>query len=137
MPRFFFNLTSHGNVTLDETGTEFPSLEAAYIDTCQAILDIAFEKLRARQDPATDSFEITDEQRSVLMLVPFCEVLLPAAAKNRPVRLKTIQLLDNCRDQFARSAALQADMRAEFQQARKTFSDIRANLARIASHTSG
>jgi hypothetical protein len=70
MPRFFFNLRSSG---VDEIGTEFSSLEAAYLDVCDAILQIAFEKLRSRQDPSKDMFEIADGQREVLMQVPFLE----------------------------------------------------------------
>lgn len=59
-------------------------------DTCDAILDIAVEHC-ARQDPAKDGFEIIDEQRNILMQVPFSEVLRPAAATNMPRKLETIR----------------------------------------------
>ena len=36
MPKFFFNYTARQDVSVDDTGTEFPSLEAAYLDTCTA-----------------------------------------------------------------------------------------------------
>jgi uncharacterized protein DUF6894 len=136
MPRFFFNLSSQGNVSIDETGTEFPSLEAAYLDTCDAILDMAIEKLCARQNPAKDAFEIADEQGNVLMQVPFSEVLWPVAATNRPMRSETIRIFDSCRHHAARSLALQADIRAEFEQVKNTCCDIRANLARITARSS-
>lgn len=136
MPRFFFNLSSQGNVSMDETGTEFPSLEAAYLDTCDAILDIAVEKLRAHQNPAKDAFEIADEQGNVLMQVPFSEILSPAAATNRPMKWETIRIFHSCRHYAARSQALQADIRAEFEQVKNVCGDIRENLVRIADRSS-
>src|SRR5262249_32175790 len=120
MPRFFFNLNSQGNVSVDEVGTEFSSLESAYLDACQAILDISLEKLRSRQDPAKDSFEIIDENRNVLMQVPFSEVLWPAATNVAPRSLDTIEILDMCRNQAARCERLQVEIRAEFEQAKNT-----------------
>src|SRR5215475_13846133 len=102
MPRFFFNLSSQGNFSPDETGTEFSSLEAAYFDTCDAILDMAIEKLRARQNPAEDVFEIGDEQGNVLMEVPFSEVLSPGAATNRSRSLESVRIFESCRHHAAR-----------------------------------
>jgi hypothetical protein len=132
MPRFFFNLSSEGNVSIDETGMDFPSLETAYLDTCEAILEMGIEKLRARQDPSKDMFEIADGQRNVLMQVPFFEVLRPVAATSTTLRgLDTVRILHNRLHQVARSEALQADIRAEYEQAKKTCCDIRTNLARM------
>ena len=137
MPRFFFNLRSQGDVSIDEIGTEFSSLEAAYLDACDAIMQIAFEKLRSRQDPSRDTFEIADGQRKVLMQVPFLEVLQPKAAANiARTRLETFRLLDNCLYQVARSEALQGAISAELEQAKKTCCGIRANLALIPSRSS-
>jgi hypothetical protein len=136
MPRFFFNLNSQGNVSIDEVGTEFSSLEFAYLDACKAILDIGLEKLRSRQDPAKDSFEIIDENRNVLMQVPFSEVLWPAATNVTPMSLGTIEIRDMCRHQVARCERLQVEIRAEFEQAKTTYCDIRANLARIGPRSS-
>jgi hypothetical protein len=48
-------------------------------------VDIAFEKLRARQDPAADIFEIISEQGEVLIVVPFSEVLQPRHSENGPL----------------------------------------------------
>jgi hypothetical protein len=136
MPRFFFNLWSDGNVSIDETGTEFSCLEAAYLDACDAIMQIAFEKLRSRQDPSKDTFEITDGQRTVLMQVPFLEVLQPKAETNiARMRLDTLRILDNCLRQVARSEGLQVAISAELEQAEKTCMGIRANLARMPSRS--
>ncbi|WP_024519373.1 hypothetical protein [Bradyrhizobium sp. Tv2a-2] len=136
MPRFFFNLHSHGGFSADETGTEFSSLDAAYLDTCDAILDMAIEKLRAHRNPANDMFEIADERGNVLMEVTFSEILSPAAATKRPMNLETVRIFDSCRRHAARSLGLTAEIRAEFEQVRNTFCDIRANLARITARSS-
>jgi hypothetical protein len=130
MPHFFFNYTSHGATCVDDTGTEFSSLEAAYLDTCETALAIAFEKLRVREDPATDSFEIIDDNQNMLMQVPFSEVLRPAAATNiSTVRQKTIVALENCRRQVVRNERLKDELRAEFARTRGLFAAIRANLS--------
>lgn len=133
MPRFFFHLRSPDSFSTDETGTEFSCLEDAYLETCDAILEMAMERLRARQNPTKDAFEIADEQGNVLMEVPFSEVLWPGAVTNKPVRSETIRIFESCRRRAERSHVLQAEIRAEFQQARNTFSDIHANLARLAA----
>src|SRR5215831_7040201 len=136
MPRFFFNLRSQGDVSIDEIGTEFSCLEAAYLDACDAILQIAFDKLRSRQDPSRDTFEIADGERKVLMQVPFVEVLQPRAATSiARMRLDTLRILDNCLHQVARSEALQVAISAELEQAKKTCAGIRANLAQMASRS--
>jgi hypothetical protein len=133
MPRFFFNLSSQGKVSMDETGTEFSSLEAAYLDTCDAILEIAVEKLRARENPATDAFEIADEQGNVLMQVPFSEVLWPAAATDRPASSETVRIFDSSGHHAARS---KADIRAKFEQVKNICCEIREYLVRIAARSS-
>jgi hypothetical protein len=129
MPHFFFNYTSGGATSVDDVGTEFSSLEAAYLDVCKTTLAIAFEKLRARQDPATDSFDIIDDEKNVLMHVPFSEVLRPAAATNlSTINQQTVLALENCRRQAARSESLKNEIRAEFARTREMFDAIRANL---------
>ena len=130
MPHFFFNYTSGGATSVDDVGTDFPSVEAAYLDACKGALDIAFEKLRARQDPTTDSFEITDEAQNQLMQVPFSEVLRPVAATNSwIVRQKTALALENCRRQTARNERLKNEIRAELARTKEMFAAIRTNLS--------
>src|SRR5215468_1013330 len=106
MPRFFFNLSSQGNVSIDETGTDFSSLEAAYLETCGAILEMAIEKLREREDPGKDMFEITDERGNVLMQVPFSEVLRPQGAAKSNVKPEMMVTLNNCLHQVTQCEAL-------------------------------
>jgi hypothetical protein len=134
MPLFFFNYASDGKTAPDEVGTEFPSLEAAYLDACESALEMAFEKLRARQDPTTDSFEIVDDRQNLLMQVPFSEVLQPAA-KTRSSLLRqqafvtqAAVAMENCCRQLARGEKLKDELRAEIARARQMFGAIRANL---------
>jgi hypothetical protein len=134
MPMFFFNFTSQGEVSIDDTGTEFPSLESAYLSTCQAILEIAYEKIRARQDPEKDAFEIVDAQRIVLMQVPFLEVLRPRRTSNASVlREETSRLAHTSQRLLARSKALRAELITEIERAKQLSDTINANLARVAS----
>lgn len=129
MPHFFFNYTSEGATSVDDVGTEFSSLETAYLDTCETALAIAFEKLSTRQDPTMDSFEIIDDEKNLLMHVPFSEVLRPTGGMNiSTVKLQTGLALENCRRQAARSEKLKDELRAEFARTREMFDAIRANL---------
>ena len=129
MPQFFFNYTADSATMVDDIGTEFPSLEAAYLSTCEAALAIAFEKLQARRDPANDEFEILDDKRNLLMQVPFSEVLRPAALTTLANKRQNAAFIENCRHQMARNHRLKNDIRAEFAQTRRIFADIRAALS--------
>lgn len=84
MPRFFFDFSSGGTVVADDVGTEFPSLEEAYLDACQSALEISFEKLRIRRDPNLDLVEILDARRQPLMQVPFSDVLRRSLRRRLP-----------------------------------------------------
>ena len=132
MPRFFFNHTSHDTVNVDEIGTEFATLEAAYLDTCDAILDLAFEKLRARQDPMQDAFEIISEHGDRLVYVPFSEILRPHQADGPPTSRPSLTLAASAR-LIARNKVLKSELRAEFAKTASACKAIEANLARIAA----
>ncbi|MGC2778912.1 MAG: hypothetical protein WA418_25105 [Bradyrhizobium sp.] len=133
MPLFFFNFISQGKVSIDDTGSEFPSLEAAYLSTYQAILEIACEKLQARRNPQTDAFEITDAQHTVLMKVSFREVLPPSRVTNLTGLCKqTRQLVSASESLLGRSRMLRADLLAEIERTGRLTSAIRDNLATLA-----
>ena len=131
MARFFFNHCSAGNVSVDEIGTEYPSIEAAYLDTYDAMLEIAFEKLRTRHDPAQDAFEIMDGQGHLLMHVPFSEVLRPHHATKAPTGSLGRQIIATCDRQMKRSQTLKAELREEFNKTQSSLQLVRANLARL------
>ena len=45
MPRFFFDVTDSGNVSIDDLGIELPSLEAARREALQTLGEIAKDEL--------------------------------------------------------------------------------------------
>lgn len=130
MPEFFFNYVTENGTFEDELGVEFSSLEEAYLDTCKAALAISFEKLRARQDPARHSFQILDDQKNLLMEVPFSEVLKPTAVIGAsPLKQKFALAMESCQRQLDKNSRLKEEIRAEFARARLLFGDIKAILS--------
>lgn len=129
MPRFFFDFTFDGVTDIDDVGVQYPSLEAAYLDTCRAALEISFEKLRARRDVHFDSVEILDGNRRSLMHVPFSEVLRPKS-RLPPAQRECGQLIQSCRQQMARAERLRAEVVTELQSIQSMTIVLRANLAR-------
>src|ERR1700758_400689 len=110
MPRFFFHFTSQNDVSRDEVGTVFPSLEAAYLDSCQSALEMSIDKLRAREDPINDSVEIADESGRHLMNIPFSEVLRPSQKTGlRANRRATDDIIEACERQIVRSNTLRSE----------------------------
>jgi hypothetical protein len=131
MPVFFFNHSSEGKVCVDDIGTEFPSLEAAYLDTCDAVLDIAFEKLRTQRNPEDDSIDIMDVEGHTLMHVPFSEVLRPRRATKLPLLSRNHQAIAACHQEVVRSQALRAELLAELAKTQSALELTRNNLARM------
>ena len=82
--RFFFALSGGGDPSPDEIGAEFDSLDSAYLEGCRAALEISFDMLRDRIDPSAMKFEISDDQGTLLIDLPFEEVLRPGARRSRP-----------------------------------------------------
>lgn len=78
MPLYFFHLVSPGEYSRDEIGTEFPNVEAAYLEGCEAAFEMSFEMLRKRVDPSKHAFEITAADGTVVFELPFTEVIRPA-----------------------------------------------------------
>ncbi|MGA7809864.1 MAG: hypothetical protein WCB02_35225 [Bradyrhizobium sp.] len=120
---------------MDEIGVEFSSVEAAYLNGYDAMLEIAFEKLRLRQDPAEDAFEIMDGEGHMLMHVPVSEVLRPRRPTGTPAVYLGRQIIAACEQQLARSQTLRAELRAEFKKTRSALETVQANLARLRSVT--
>jgi hypothetical protein len=130
MPRFFFNHTSCQGVSVDDTGTDFPSLEAAYLDTCNAILDISYDKLRERCDPTDDIFEIVSEHGDLLVTIPFSEVLRPHQPEDHPGS-RTVQLTSTSARLTKRHRTLRAQINEELARTEAMFCSIRSNLTRL------
>lgn len=83
MPRFFCNLHKPAGIEIDRTGLEFPSLEAAYLDVCQCIVEIMHEPDVWEIVPELCWFEITDVGGRRLMEVPFAEAVEQALREYR------------------------------------------------------
>ena len=130
MPLFYFNHSSVHGFSVDDVGTEFQSLEAAYLDACAAILEIAFEKLRARQDPAEDFFEIANQQGDVLLIVPFREVLQPRGSK-RPPAYSVGSPMATSLFLMKKSRILEAIVREEVAKAKSEIRAMKTNMARL------
>ncbi|WP_409567152.1 DUF6894 family protein [Methylobacterium sp. E-016] len=75
MPYFYCHLRGPSGYERDEIGLEFADLDAAYLEVCRAILDMAAELARSGHDPMPYAFEITDADGLLLMDVPFREML--------------------------------------------------------------
>jgi hypothetical protein len=75
MPRFFFDFRQGQDHCADEQGTEFTSAEQAYLEAFKAAQDMWSELLRQRRDPTQCVFEVRDERRELLFVLPFQEVI--------------------------------------------------------------
>ncbi len=130
MPRFFFHFTSQDQVGRDDVGTVFPSLEAAYLDAYEAVLEISFAKLRAHDDPTDDGIEIADEDGRMLMHISFSETLRPRQKVNiRTDRHATSRAVQACHREMLRSRTLWSELQTEFAITQDTLRSIQAKLA--------
>ena len=77
MPRYYFNLLSPEEDSVDDVGNVFPNAEAAYFGAYEAALDISFEMLRAGQDPSQHRFDVRGDDGRFLFDLPFADVLRP------------------------------------------------------------
>src|SRR6185503_6678987 len=108
MPRFFFHLVSPGSYDVDQEGSEFCSVESAFLDAREAAIDMAAEMLKDRIDPSRHQFEIVDAEGRFLIELPFSEVLRPRTKP--PNRHAARQVLDA---EILRGQRLKAEMQAE------------------------
>ena len=84
MPKFFFNLRNTAFLQPDELGTEFPDLDAAYLDACVAVMGMAADMERGGCNPLPFVFEIMDERGQLLLEVPFTEMLNAGEKPRKP-----------------------------------------------------
>jgi len=131
MPLFFFDFSSGGTVVADDIGTEFPSLEEAYLDACQSALEMSFEKLRIRNDPNLDSVEILDARRQLLMEVPFSDVLRPKPSRCPGTQDQCAEIVSSYQEKLMRGKRLKAEIGEELTKMQATFGAIRGNLDRL------
>jgi hypothetical protein len=109
MPRFFFDFRQGGERCPDAEGAEFASVEQAYLEAFSAAQDMWSEFLRQRQDPRRCLFEVRNDQRELLFVLPFQEVM--DSCKDREV-----PPLHASFEQVTRAAERTRKVSAEFMQ---------------------
>lgn len=75
MPLFYFHLRTPRGLDRDNTGLDMANVEAAYLEACRAIPDMAVDLMRTGESPGRYSFKITNAVGQVVWLIPFTEVL--------------------------------------------------------------
>jgi hypothetical protein len=73
MPRFFFHLRTAEDWIADETGSELPASEDAYLEACRAIGDTVLDLVGDGRDPTLAAFHVTDETGALHWIVPMLE----------------------------------------------------------------
>ncbi|MEA1832177.1 hypothetical protein U8607_08785 [Methylobacterium durans] len=86
MPYFYTHLRTANGVERDDLGTEYPSLDAAYLDACAGIPKLMAELVQEGHDPSACSFEIRDEADQLLWEVPFLERTTKGPRRRSPTR---------------------------------------------------
>jgi hypothetical protein len=75
MARYFFNFRQGTALAADDIGSEFETVEDAYLGAVQAAQDMWRELLIRREDPLECAFEVVDQDGNELFALPFSEVL--------------------------------------------------------------
>jgi hypothetical protein len=76
MPIFYFDYgDDDGGLDPDTDGSEFPNIEAAYINAYHAAIDMWAEARHQGRDVTRHRLQIRDELGRVLLELPFTEVL--------------------------------------------------------------
>jgi hypothetical protein len=75
MARYFFHFRQGTSVSADDVGSDFPTVEDAYLSAVQAAQDMWRELLMKREDPLECSFEVVDQRGNEVFTLPFSEVL--------------------------------------------------------------
>jgi len=129
MRRFYFDLVTPNQRDRDELGILLPSLDEAYLEARRAAVEISRELLLnpCRGDLNSYRFELFDQDRRLVLELPFREILNPKeAARVRPMS----GVMQSLRRNMARSRELKADLAAEFQEARRSVSQALTLLSR-------
>jgi hypothetical protein len=83
MARYFFNFRQGTTRTADDLGSDFETVEDAYLGAVRAAQDMWRELLIRREDPLECAFEVIDRDGNEVFVLPFSEVL-EACAPNDP-----------------------------------------------------
>jgi hypothetical protein len=75
MAHYFFDFREGSDCCADAQGTEFANVEQAYLEAFTGAQDMWSELLRQRRDPRQCAFEVRNEQRDLLFVLMFQEVI--------------------------------------------------------------
>ncbi len=107
MPKYYFHLRGPDGLDNDDEGLDFASVEAAYLEAIKAVpgMGSIWPPLRRTN---RYGFEIADARGTVLMAVPFAEVLDRGQKRTKqPAKLQ----LHKCRAEMRRTAGLIVELR--------------------------
>jgi len=125
MPHFFFDFCQGPDHCIDAQGTEFGSVEDAYLGAFQAAQDMWSELLRKRQDPRRCFFEVRNAEREVLFALPFQEVMDSCRDRATPAIQSITETVYASAHRTRRAAQ---EFRETLQAVRNTLADSRAIL---------
>lgn len=132
MAKFYFNFRQGNAYTVDLEGTEFASVEEAYLEAFRTAQEMWSELLIERQDPLLCAFEIVDQAGNSLFLLPFGEVL--DVCRGRGTRPRTLEMVPAIAEALAcRRYAQQAiaEVSVSLEDARATLRETMGLLAEV------
>ncbi|WP_456016163.1 DUF6894 family protein [Methylorubrum populi] len=127
MPLFYFHLRTPAGLEPDEIGLELAGIEAAYLEACRTIPGLCADLIQEAGSPSRRSFEITDAAGTLLMEVPFSEVLDGGGKPARPPKFSSLAeqtqiLIGAVREQHEAVAATLSETYRLLEQVRKACS---------------
>jgi hypothetical protein len=78
MPRYFFNQRRRIGLIPDPEGSDLPDLGAASAEAIESARELMSEAILEGLDISARSFEVTDADQRMLLVVPFREAYSPA-----------------------------------------------------------
>ncbi|MCJ2087401.1 hypothetical protein MKK88_15615 [Methylobacterium sp. E-005] len=108
MPHFYFHLLGPHGHQQDDEGLELADVEAAYLEAFKAVPGMGSDLAATARNPIRYGFEITDAHGTILMVLPFAEVLDRGRKRSRrPTGLR----LRKGRAEMGRTAGLIIELR--------------------------
>ena len=93
MQTYYFHLRRNDELSIDHDGSEFNSVEAAYLGAFKAAQEMWGDCAHRRIDPSNWQFEVTDKNRVRLFVLPFREILKSSESRTKPVAAPEVQMM--------------------------------------------
>ena len=130
MPRYFFNFREGTKYSADDEGSDFDSVEAAYLEVFRTAQEMWSELLLQKRDPRDCAFEIVDGAGTSLIVMPFSEVLEACSGKAAAAPAEFPRPYFDAISSQARARRLCSDLAEQVQQAHTSLARTRALLER-------